>query len=444
MTRPSSPYSTPIFQWRTPEEYDSDYWTEYCSMLSTIESDIGSVWASVSSHSADYWNSTQQTVSANSADWESAYDTVNANSADWEDVYDSVNTGSAGWGGGAVDTPVWSADEISFDSGWFRPFANTSATGRVAHGLGTEPDIAFLWARGTDYVAGDTIFTGLWCFNAGPWGMRIIEKNATNITIQGTDSQLTWIRSGKRTATTTCRTYGPEYRILTIDKTPNFNTGWLSLSAHTSGSQVTKAHGLTATPDIYTLELATTEDGTGNHGYEMVGNYGRSGGPRTTIVDVTAANFIFSIAPVHQYDFYNYNLVQQDYDTGVGAPLTGVWYRIQAWNWTPDYNSGWLSFDSTTPSRLLFHNLGTIPWLYFLEFSKASDGSNDVVPMMGLDVVGVLGYVEGDYGIHLQHLGHNTALVSYGHVGHYAAEYEDSDGNFQTLTSGFFRLKLWA
>lgn len=50
----ASPYITPRFGWRTPDEYDLDYYTEFCSMLSTMEYDVYDVWNTVNTNSASW------------------------------------------------------------------------------------------------------------------------------------------------------------------------------------------------------------------------------------------------------------------------------------------------------------------------------------------------------------------------------------------------------
>jgi hypothetical protein len=83
----ASPYLTPRYGWRTPEEYDTNYYTEFCSMLSTMEMDV-------------YANACCAWSGAN------VYTHVEANSSSW-----------AGAGGANNYTPEYAGAVLRADGG---------------------------------------------------------------------------------------------------------------------------------------------------------------------------------------------------------------------------------------------------------------------------------------------------------------------------------------
>lgn len=362
---------------------------------------------------------------------------VEANSGTWG----VVESNSATWDSNPVDWPAWNDSNIGWDSGWIRPVANQSAHDRLAHGLTAEPAFAFLWAKGIGDT-GEQIMTCEWDFQAGANGCRIIEMNSTNITIHGHKNTI-WGTDLEATVTLTYKE--PFYRVLAITKAADFDSGWMSLSATNSGTQVTVAHGLGASPDFYTLEFSDTNDGSGDRGYLMRGSRGFNGNTPTIVVDYDATNIVFSLATIQVSNYYDYNNVSQDNLVVLGQPMTGWWYKLKAWSWTPSFTSDWVGIDGFNPVVLVKHSLGKIPYLYLLEFSKASDGSDDIVPMMATDSDNQLGTgCGGDYGIHFQWIGDNYATIKFPFNTNQAANYEDSDGTFQNLDGGYVRLKLWA
>lgn len=466
----TSPYVTPIYSWRSPEEYDLNWYTEFASMMSSMENTVFAVsteaasafttvsagsatwasnawaenlsagwtsattWAETASSLSACWVSACQwtrTASSVSARWVSAGDWAAQVSASlsgyWDDTHTTVSANSATWGSHKVATPNWDATEISYDSGWIMPPDDMANNVRIAHGLASEPDFAFLWGRG--WANGDRMFTGNWGLGYGGEGVGIIEQNGTNITIHGRKPCLKWYNESN---TFQCSANPAEFRVLCVTKTPDYEGSWTALPA--KGTQTTEAHSMGSVPDFYTLELADSVTGGGDHGYAMAGHYESGAGVPCTIVDVDATNITFSVGASHVAHYYDYANTEQDVDA-----IAGWFYRVKAWDWTPDYTSDWTQFATTLTSFVLYHNLGEIPWLYLLEFSKASDGSDDIVPMMHPCMVAG----DFDYGIHLYHLSDKYAAVRYDHGAHNATNYEDSGGSYQNLTTGYFRLKLW-
>ena len=85
--------------------------------FSTVSSNSGkweSVYSTVSSNSAN-WESTKTTVSSNSAKWETVYSTVFSNSANWESTKTTVNSNSANWLSGS-NTLYFTASSIQTDA----------------------------------------------------------------------------------------------------------------------------------------------------------------------------------------------------------------------------------------------------------------------------------------------------------------------------------------
>jgi len=421
MARPTSPYSTPKFGWRTPEERDKDYWTEFCSMLSTME---GTVYAA--------------TVCA----WSGAnvYNHVQSTSASWvtcawsgANTYITVQGNSASWVGGPTDWPHWGQTEISYDTGWFQPTTDEDSTGRIAHSVGAEPDLAFMWTKGWS-GNGNFIMTSNMGMNYGDDGYGIIELNSTNVTVKGLSPRMKfYYRGGPGGASPGAGDqycYSPDVRVLCLTKTADYNSTWLAVP--NLNTRTVLAHGLAAIPDLYVLEFSNTNDGTGEHGYVMTGTQDYGTGATPNICNVTAAAITVSFPPTNVVSFTNYAGSAFDKND-----KSGWWYRVKAWNWTPDYNSGWFAIGTTIFQKQLQHNLGQVPFLYLLECRET--GSTDVVPMMALPQVNGV----DDHGARVFKIGDNMVNVAFEVATGKLATYVDEDGNLINITAGDLRLKLW-
>lgn len=217
-----------------------------------------------------------------------------------------------------------------------------------------------------------------------------------------------------------------ELRLTAIDRSPNYDSGWQSCAANNT---YIFAHGLGVEPELAIVEVAENADGTGWRLPTLMGNNGDGAAWRQANVialdDTTAT--LRTQGSLARFS---------DLDGSVVTASTG-YCRVQLFAWTPDYDSGWVPFSTTSGDRdkWLKHDLGSIPRVFMLWIAENADGSGWKIPAM------TTYHFAGTYGSQVYNLTGTWATIKGGSS--YVARFADATGSTQNATSGYLRLVAW-
>jgi hypothetical protein len=216
-----------------------------------------------------------------------------------------------------------------------------------------------------------------------------------------------------------------EARVRVFDRAPAWASGWQPCAANNT---YTFLHNLGVYPQYVHLEVAEHADGTGWRVPAMSStNYDSANWRQTAMVNLSATNVTIRTQTSLAY-FYR---------AGVAVAPSNGYCQVLLYNWTPDYDSGWLSISTAVADRdkLLQHGLGQIPSLVSLYVAQNADGSGWVVSPLGT-----------------YHYGYNNAVGIYNVTDKFTvikggaasvAGFIDAAGAAQWPAAGYVRFMAW-
>ncbi len=208
----------------------------------------------------------------------------------------------------------------------------------------------------------------------------------------------------------------------------HYDSGWWSCAA-TNTYALT--HGLGQVPTLAMVEVAQNADGSGWRVPTMTAtNYDGTYWRQTAIVDLTATQVWVRT---------HFRLAHfKSSEAGTDVSPTSGYCRVQLFNWTPDFDSGWVSIANTTVAtrdKWFKHDLGKVPSIAMVWLRGANAGVNFVIPAMGA-------YMRSyTVGTTLYALDEKWATIKGGSS--QLAQFVDTGGTGRSPDVGEVRLLLW-
>ena len=332
-----------------------------------------------------------------------------------------------------VDTAVISRNtEVEFDSDELIPLRKTSGNNSftINHGMSGEPD--FVMAYIGTYAGnetGDCPLTYMPCmssFSAGRF-RPYTQYNATTIEIDhNSDSTNNWVERIREPGVGQAITLTSDevfYRYFAVNKTPDYTSGWNNAMA--ANTSLTFNHALGIFPTFVTVELAENNDGSGW---------------RIPIMSMAACNPDYQCCMV-KMDTSDIIVRSKTYlantldNTQANLRPTTGYVRVQAWNWTPDYDSEWflISDSGNTAEQLLQHDLDILPSLVMVYLSDDTSIAGTTNTPTGTWVTQCLTTDINSQGVHILHMNKKFIYIQAGTSE--VADLYDSTGSRNT-TSG--------
>lgn len=217
-------------------------------------------------------------------------------------------------------------------------------------------------------------------------------------------------------------------RYMVVNKAANYDSGWTACAQNTT---YTRNHGLGVYPNFVLVEVAQNNDGSGWRVPVMSSTIYNGSNWVGAHVNLITTTQIRVRVPPYVASFYSY--------AGVVTSPTAGFLRVRAWNWTPDYDSGWSSISNAASNcnKYLEHGLGYFPTLANLYLSDSA------TPAAQTWTVTSLGTHWTNYhnGSGIVHMTDKWASVRGGN--NVLAHFIDAAGAAVAPTSGFYRLQLW-
>ncbi len=326
---------------------------------------------------------------------------------------------STGWQCSFVD--AMNPPSVMYDTGWFAAPMRSQIS--LPHSVSTY-DFAFGMARGRDET-GAEVLAPIMAAEHPTFSPAYNELSTTAIGFQPWDALFSLNNPGDRN---NLHIIDGEIRLRLFDvpaSVPQWDSGWQPCAA---GNTYTYLHTLGAMPTYAHMEIAQNSDGSGWRVPTMGANTSDGVAYRqTSIVTLTAT----------QVTYRTQSYLANFFRNGAQPVPTTGYCRVRLFNWTPDYDSGWVSISTTAANRdkLFVHNFGQVPSLVNVYIAQNSDGS-------GWLVVG-LGQHRYNYAnsAGIYHLSENFALIK-GGAG-CQAQFVDSSGAGICPTSGYVRFMAW-
>ena len=369
--------------------------------------------ASSSAHHTKYTDSDAQTAVVDNTAYGSGWDGDTNHSPSRNSVYDKFQD---------VDP---SPSYVDFDTGWMRmpeaEWIRTVDSGTQYDGIRytSEPDIIQTRVRISTSFPGTVITLSEDAVDQ-VYDPGYINIDTSNNLIQSPGIQnavLSQDQDGNRFTINR-----GDIRFVAISKTPDFNSGWTSAS---TGNTYTESHGLGTEPTLVRCEFRNTTDGyrmptmSGNT-LDQAGNV-----KQCCVIEIDSSDIVLR---AHN------NMCGIDDENGNYYSSTSGEYRILAWDWTPDYDSGWQSI-STGDFLNFRHDLGHTPSLVQLLVSNTNDWS-------GYTLIAHDNRIRNqDRGSMFQQIGPEYICVMAGTTD--ITEFIDDSGNYASYSSGYVRVHAW-
>ncbi|MBN2497666.1 MAG: hypothetical protein JXR96_23940 [Deltaproteobacteria bacterium] len=271
-----------------------------------------------------------------------------------------------GQDGSVVCQGVPATDALRFDSGW------TAYPFRFAdyfdHGL-TGELFVFSMVRG-------------YCENGGRLSSPAMQASDLNTVPAyvalsggrvGLNGHSILIQIANLGARNNLQLLGGDVRVRVFDRSPDYDSGWKTCDRNTT---YTEDHGLGSFPHFTLLELAESGDGSGWRVPVMSSSNYDGAWRQTAVVGLDASQAVIRTAGslAHFHDIAGNNQ----------APSAGF-YRLRLYDWTPDFDSGWVSISTAAgdQDKRFRHGFGREPSLVMLYVAESSGGSGWCLPAMG-------------------------------------------------------------
>lgn len=311
----------------------------------------------------------------------------------------------------------------AFDSGWFSaPVLNPF---ELQHDV-TDPDIVFGFARVTRTEVGTNVFP---IMGASRWDYSpaYVELKANSVLMNYDVRRKAGVTPGE--GASSIEWHRGETRITLFNRVPDWDSGWRTCAVNQTYNF---EHKLGEIPDFVFIELAENEDGTGWRVPTMSGsNNSALYWAQTNVSSLSKDKITISTGP-YLSSIRSYNAINF-------APTSG-YFRVRAFKWTPDYDSGWVKISSSVPlmrTKVFFHNIGSLPSLVNLYVSESNDPKENEWTTIAL------GAHQANYtnGSSIFNITESTATVVSGTTN--IAHFVNSSGTGFGPTTGYVRFKAW-
>ena len=308
---------------------------------------------------------------------------------------------------------------ISGDTGWFPIPFGTPLEVEVA---AEEPSFFFGWGRAwpaqgtriTIPVMDAVIASHLVAYNGVNGGAARVRGLSSFASLKDLgDRQSLDVRSGVM-------------RIFAVSRQPDYSSGWQVCG--NSASSILQ-HELGTVPEVAVLEVAENPDGSGWRAPAMGSSKYQNGAWRqVSIIQLTDT----AVAIKAHGDIVNLHA----FDGSEIAATTG-YCRVQLFDWTPDYDSGWTGISTAAGNRDKWfrHELNRFPSLVMAYVAQNNDGSGWFVPILGA------AHSNGTHGAGIYDVNERWIVVKGGQST--LAYFADTNGVPQSPQGGYVRVMAW-
>jgi hypothetical protein len=312
-------------------------------------------------------------------------------------------------------------EEIVFDSDWF-PYPVYTALS-IAHGIGSEPDFVFGLAKGYSGNHGEVI-SPIMGSSTDKVNPAYVKLDGTGIGLNGKNAL---IYAGIPGDATTLYIDEGSVLLRAFKKTPTWSSGWQAIS-------VSDLKSITPTMNSFAhfafLEISLNSDGSGWRVPAMSSATYDTQNYQTSIISL-GLNHVTVKAGDNLAKF-------RDISGTIQTPASG-YFRILLYNWSPDYDSGWISISTTAGDRdkWIKHDLGKMPSLMMLYVSQENNDDST-----GWRLPAMSAYQENySKGTVIYFVNKTWAVIKGGKDA--IASFKDYTGTTKTPTSGYIRFMAW-
>ncbi len=215
-------------------------------------------------------------------------------------------------------------------------------------------------------------------------------------------------------------------RLFAISRQPDFSSGWQSCGNASSSKIV---HDLGTVPEVAVLEVAENDDGSGWRAPAMGSSkFHNSAWRQASIVELSDTEVTVKtygeVVNLHAFD-------------GSEVAVISAYCRVQLFDWTPDYDSGWTSISTAAGDRDKWfrHDLHRFPSLVMAYVAQNNDGSGWFVPILSA------AHANGTHGAGLYDVNERWIVVKGGQST--LAYFMDAAGTPKSPQAGYVRVMAW-